>query len=289
MNVLYNTEKLVRLITSLQSFTGIRTNTFDAYGRDIQLSGGHCEFCELINASAEGHARCEGCDVKAAEKCLACRGAYSYRCHAGVCETVIPVYDSGQPVAYLVFGQVLDDSPVKLQWEETLRTLDWYKGDIEELKEAFFKIRRLSHREMDAYAEILEAVAYYIRQEGIIVATEYTDQQRLEMYLNEHYKEKLTLKRISTDLQIGTTKLCAMSKKMSGGSTLMRIISQRRVNEAKRLLVKSDESISAVAEKVGFTDYNYFTKIFKSVTGVSPSRYRREARGWNATDFSLDD
>lgn len=282
MNVLYNTEKLVRLITSIQSFTGIRTNTFDSNGRDIQLSGGHTGFCRLINASAEGHARCEGCDMKAAEESLSCRRAYSYRCHANVCETVIPVFDSGEPVAFLVFGQLLDDSPVKCQWEETLKTLDWYKGDLEELKEEFFRLRQMSRRDMDSYAEILEAVASYIRREGIIVSAEYTDSQRLEKYIEEHYTEKLTLKKISADLQIGTTKLCAISKKISGGSTLMHIIAQRRVDEAKRLLIKSDESISAVAEKVGFTDYNYFTKIFKNITGVPPRRYRKEARGWSA-------
>lgn len=281
MNVLYNTEKLVQLITSLQSFTGIRTNTFDANGRDIQLSGGHSRFCQLINASAEGHARCEGCDMKASEESFSCRGAYSYRCHAGVCETVVPVFDSGEPVAFLVFGQLLDDSPVKLQWEAALKTLDWYKGDLDELKAAFFDLRRMPRRDMEAYSEILEAVSNYIRQQGIIVSAEYTDIQRLEKYLDEHYTEKLTLKKISADLRIGTTKLCALAKKMSGGSTLMQIIAQRRVDEAKRLLVKNDESVSSVAEKVGFTDYNYFTKIFKNLTGVPPRRYRREARGWN--------
>lgn len=278
MNILYNTEKLVQLITSLQSFTGIRTNTFDANGRDIQLSGGHCEFCRLINATAEGHARCEGCDMKASEASFSSREPYSYRCHAGLCETVIPVFDSSEPVALLVFGQLLDDAPVKLQWEKSAKTLDWYKGDMDELKAAYFALRQMSRRDMEAYAEILQAVASYIGREGIIVATERTDVQRLEEYLDKHYTEKLTLRKISADLCIGTTKLCAIAKKMSGGSTLMHIIATRRVEEAKRLLVKSDESISAVAEKVGFTDYNYFTKIFKNITGVPPRRYRMEAR-----------
>ncbi len=33
MNVLFNTDKLTRLIANLQTFTGIRTNTFDAAGK----------------------------------------------------------------------------------------------------------------------------------------------------------------------------------------------------------------------------------------------------------------
>lgn len=278
MNVLFNTDKLTRLIANLQKFTGIRTNTFDAVGKDIQLSGGHSDFCRLINASPGGHARCEDCDARAVEKCLTARSAYSYRCHAGACETVLPVFESGTPIAYLVFGQLLDDSPVKQQWENAEKELGWYQGDLAELKEAFLRLRRFSPREMAAYAEILEALAQYIQQEGIIRSAEYSDLQKLEMYLDRHYMEDLSLKRISADLHMGTTKLCTLSKKLSGGRTLTWLIAQRRVNAAKSLLLKSDEPVSSVAESVGFSDYNYFTKIFKSVTGITPSAYRKTNR-----------
>ena len=102
--------------------------------------------------------------------------------------------------------------------------------------------------------------------EGMIHSTQYTDQQKLEMYIDQHYMEKLSLRQISRDLNMGTTKLCG---------SVTRLISQRRVQAAKRLLVREDMPISSVAEKVGFNDYNYFTKIFKAFEGVTPSAYRK--------------
>ena len=45
--------------------------------------------------------------------------------------------------------------------------------------------------------------------------------------------------------------------------------------ETQRLLLREDMPISAVAEKVGFSDYNYFTKIFKAFEGITPSAYRK--------------
>ncbi len=278
MNILFNSDKLLRLITNLQSFTGISTSVYDADGKGIQLGGEHCAFCRLMNADPEGHARCQASDAQAVRRSDAVRGLYGYRCHAGVNEMVLPIYDSGVPVAYLAFGQLLDTAPTEQQWEAARKTLGWYKGDLAELKEAFFQMRRLSPLEMNAYAEILEALALYIRQEGVIRSAEYTDQQKLELYLDEHYMEPLSLSRIAGDLHMGTTKLCALAKKLSGGSTLTRLIAQRRVEAAKELLLKSDAPVAAVAEKVGFSDYNYFTKIFKSVTGITPSAYRKENR-----------
>ncbi len=278
MNILFNSEKLLRLITNLQTFTGISTSVYDASGKGVQLGGEHCAFCRLMNASAQGHARCEASDAQAVRRCAAMRSVYSYRCHAGVNEVVLPIYDSGVPIAYLAFGQLLDSAPVKQQWEAAQRSLGWYEGDMEQLKEAFFQMRQLSRPEMNAYGEILEALALYIRQEGMIRSAEYTDLQKLELYLDEHYMEPLSLGRISSDLHVGTTKLCALAKKLSGGSTLTRIIAERRVAAAKELLTKTDAPVAAVAEKVGFSDYNYFTKIFRSVTGMTPSAYRKENR-----------
>ncbi|MDE6898243.1 MAG: helix-turn-helix transcriptional regulator, partial [Lawsonibacter sp.] len=57
------------------------------------------------------------------------------------------------------------------------------------------------------------------------------------------------------------------------------LIAQRRINAAKRLLLQSNMPISAVAEEVGISDYNYFSKVFRSMTGTTPSAFRKELRG----------
>ncbi len=278
MNILFNNDRLLRLITNLHTLTGIWANIFDINGKDIQIIGSNNPFCQLINACPEGHARCEACDAAAVKKCAASRGINLYRCHAGICEVVLPISESGIPIAYLVFGQLLDDSPIDEQWKYTKSTLGWYNGNMEELHDSFLAINQYSHEQIEAYAELLEALTLYIQLEGIIHSAEHTDVQRLEMYLDQHYMEPLSLKKISSELHMGTTKLCALAKKLSGGSTLTRVIAERRIHAAKNLLIRSDAPISSVAEEVGFSDYNYFTKIFKSITGLTPSAYRKKNR-----------
>lgn len=277
MNVLFHDERLLRLINNLMTLTDISANILDLRGRDIhQTYTRHKPFCRLIHDSPEGTERCQACDAAAVAVCSERRGVYTYRCHAGVCETVIPVIDSGVPIAYLVFGQLLDDSPIETQWETAQRLLSWYDGDREELRRSFFRLHQYSAAEIDAYCEILKALASYIQLEGMIRSAEHTDAQRLELYLDTHYMEKLSLQSISRDLQIGRTKLCAVAKALSGGKTLTDMIAERRIRAAKAWLVQGDDPISVVAERCGFSDYNYFTKIFKLRTGYTPSAYRKE-------------
>jgi len=179
------------------------------------------------------------------------------------------------PVAYLAFGQHLDSTSINLQWERTKATLDWYPGGADQLREEFFSLRQYTPQQISACADILKALASYIHLSGMIQTTEYTDLQRLELYLDQHYMEKLSLSTISAALNISRTKLCSLAKKLSGGKTLSHMIAARRVSAAKTLLMKSDAPISVVAESVGITDYNYFTKIFRSVTGTTPSAFRK--------------
>lgn len=275
MNVLFNNEKLRQLQMNLYELVGVQTNIWDISGKNVQLFGKHSRFCRIMNEDPEGHRRCEECDYKAMKACEKKRQAYTYKCHAGLRECVLPVFDSGEIVAFIAYGQLLDNSPRKLQWEETLNSLSWYEGDIAELKEAYAELMQFSPAKRQAFSEVLEAITSYIQLEGIIRSANFSDQQRLEMYIDEHYMEKLSLKNISEALGIGTTKLCSLAKKLSPDGSITKLISIRRVEAAKNLLLKESLSVAEIAEKVGFSDYNYFTKIFKKIEGCTPSQYKK--------------
>ena len=279
MDILFDEEQLLQLVTNLYTLTGMTANILDPKGQDIHLFKDHPPFCRAVNELPEGHRRCVDCDMWKVKNYTAAKGFQFYRCHAGVCEAVMPLYDKNHPLAYLIFGCYLDDSPLPEQWERTRRLLGWWPDGPDALKEAFFQFRQYSEKELRAYAETLEALSAYIRLKGMILATEQTDLQRLELYLDQHYMKKLSLASISREMHIGRTKLCTLAKDLSGGHTLSWLIAQRRIAAAKRLLIQSNLPISAVAEEVGISDYNYFSKVFRTMTGTTPSAFRKEVRG----------
>ena len=65
------------------------------------------------------------------------------------------------------------------------------------------------------------------------------------------------------------------------GETLFSYINRIRVEKAKTLILDDSISIADVGGMCGFNDQSYFTKVFKSQTGVSPKKYR-ERRGRTA-------
>lgn len=68
---------------------------------------------------------------------------------------------------------------------------------------------------------------------------------------------------------------CRFIFKKTIGSSVSHYILQKRMNEAKRLLVDTDLSIEEIAEKVGISDYFYFLRAFKKVYSVTPNSLRK--------------
>ena len=280
MNIIYDGERLTQLMANLHALTGIRVSILREDGERICASGDRMPFCARIHACSEGRDRCRACELRVMRESSTGEGIRFYRCHAGMCKAILPILSLGQrvPLAWLSVGEYLDDAPLERQWERSRASLDWFPGDPDALRPAFLRFRRLSSAEQTAYAGILEALADYIPLKGLIRAAGETDLQKLERYIDAHYMDKLSLASVSAQLHIGRTRLCALAKELSGGRTLFQLIAQRRIDAAKALLIQSDSSISAVAEAVGINDYNYFSKIFRTATGTSPSEFRKQNR-----------
>ena len=190
MDILFDEEQLLQLVTNLYVLTGLTANILDPQGRDIHLFKDHPPFCRAVNDLPEGHQRCVDCDMWKVRNYTAEKGFQLYRCHAGICEAVMPLYDKKNPLAYLIFGCYLDDSPIEAQWERTRPLMAWWPQGPDALKDAFFQFRQYSSQEIQAYAETLEALSAYIRLKGMILTTEQTDAQRLELFLDQHYMDK---------------------------------------------------------------------------------------------------
>ena len=91
--------------------------------------------------------------------------------------------------------------------------------------------------------------------------------------VEENYAKNLTISNYAAILNISSKTLTNITKEIVG-KPASKIIAERIVLEAQRLLRFTSLQISEIAFKVGFEDASYFVKHFKRHIGVSPSIYR---------------
>lgn len=90
-------------------------------------------------------------------------------------------------------------------------------------------------------------------------------------YMIQHYSKPLSLQDIADYLDISPSYLGSMFKNITGKSVISYLI-DIRINKSKQLL-KDGLSVSETAQRVGFNDIFYFSRIFKKRQGINPSEY----------------
>ncbi|WP_342439598.1 response regulator transcription factor [Paenibacillus sp. FSL L8-0436] len=93
-------------------------------------------------------------------------------------------------------------------------------------------------------------------------------------YVRAHYQEKLKLQDIAKHLHVNSAYLGQRIKKHCG-SSFNEFLHEYRIEEAKKLLRRTDMCISDVAGRVGYSDADFFAAKFKALNGVSPSVYKK--------------
>ena len=93
-------------------------------------------------------------------------------------------------------------------------------------------------------------------------------------YILTHYMYPLTLEEVSCVAGFNPSYFSTFFKKKCG-SGFLEYLSEVRVNKAKELLRTTDLGVAEISEKVGYADARHFTSIFKKLTGIKPTEFRK--------------
>lgn len=93
-------------------------------------------------------------------------------------------------------------------------------------------------------------------------------------YINLHASEKIRLEDVAEQLGYSKNHICHLFQK-NLSTTYVQYLTQRRVENACQLLRNTNLSLTQIAERCGFSDAAYFTKVFKRETNRTPADYRK--------------
>ena len=96
-------------------------------------------------------------------------------------------------------------------------------------------------------------------------------------FLEENYQDPISLDQLAARSQVSKGYICRAFKKQIGLS-MVEYLTECRVQAAMRLLQNTDDKILSVALDSGFGNLSHFNRIFKKLTGRSPSEHRKKYR-----------
>jgi AraC-like DNA-binding protein len=96
----------------------------------------------------------------------------------------------------------------------------------------------------------------------------------LKQFLRTHMGRTIQLNELATLVHLTPNHLCKTFKAHTG-ETPMSYLHQIRMLEAKKLLAHTDLPVYLIAEKTGFEEASYFSKVFRKKYALSPKEYRQ--------------
>lgn len=99
--------------------------------------------------------------------------------------------------------------------------------------------------------------------------------EKADIYMEEHYSEDISLEDIAKEVNLSSYYFSRFYKGETGINFSDKLITIR-IEKAKKYLLEPELSIKEVSYMVGYTDPNYFSKLFKKVTGSTASDYKKQ-------------
>lgn len=271
MKVKFDAKKLTDILTDFYNFTGVTITIFDA---EFNTVTGYPDFmpayCAKVREDGERHKNCLKSDIAACKKSCELRGSYSYICHAGVNETVTPVYYENIIVGYILFGQYARSG-------DSLKTVkdcaDSYGLNLEEMKEYHSNLKVLSENQVSSAINILKICIAKIWLDELIKLEDNMLTASIQVFIGNNLNLALTADFLCRKFLINKKQLYALFKE-NFNMTVKEYILNKKIDLAIHLLRTTKKPLAEISSLIGFSDYNNFIQRFKKQTGVTPHRFR---------------
>jgi AraC-like DNA-binding protein len=240
-------------------------------------------FCALMARKSRSCACCLQVQQKLSD--AATHEPRTMTCHAGLSDTAVPVRLGEKLIGFLQTGQVFRKKPTAAQFRQVLRLAsEWgLEVDAKELEQTFFNTRVLSSKQYESMVRLLNIFAQHLSMVSNQVLVRQANSEppavtRAKQYILEHQADDLSLGQVAKAVNTSTFYFCKIFKKATG-LNFTDYLSRIRIEKAKNLLLNLNLRVSEIAFEVGFQSLTHFNRVFKKVTGQSPTEYRANLAG----------
>jgi len=270
MQLNYNTLELSKAVSDFYNATGVNIKLVDAnYNQLTGISIGR-NFCKCIQESNFFNGECQKSDLNLIKKCQKSHKIEQHICHAGLLDTAMPIIYDDVIIGYVIIGQMRNDT----HFYEIYNKISHFNIDYAELKEEYEKLPYCNNKKTESIANIAKMLTEYILLKDLLRPKYDVLLENTKKFIEENLTTEFSTQDICNKLGVSKNVLYKVFR-TNLGCTIGEYISEKRIENAKELLLKTNLSLQAVSEKVGINNYTYFSKLFKKKTGTSPLKFKK--------------
>ncbi len=267
----FDIRSLKQLLCDFYHLTNIKVCLYDKEETELyyypkRLSS----FCEILRKDALYDNKCKECDRQGFALCRRKQSQYIYICHAGLRECVSPILCDGQILGYIMIGQIKNSQDTDFS-----RLEERFPAHLRPpLRKAYDDLPIISQETLLSACHVLDACTGYEALKMLLQDHDLSIETQIDQYIHKHLSSFLSVSDLCAEFHLSRHELYSICSKCFHG-TPAGYIKKCRLAHACTLLTTTDHPIYDIAARCGIPDYNYFSKVFKSEYGMSPTEYKK--------------
>ncbi|WP_100407400.1 response regulator transcription factor [Bacillus solitudinis] len=144
---------------------------------------------------------------------------------------------------------------------------------------SYFELHSRQKLNIDEWYDLKTIKQWFLKEHNMIINTsnlssKYSKKVELTIkYIYEHYQNELSVETIGEALSLSGDYVRHIFKKETG-KTILEYVTWYRVEKAKELLLVDSLKVYEISEAVGYKTSQYFSKVFKKMTGMTPYEFK---------------
>jgi AraC-like DNA-binding protein/ligand-binding sensor protein len=277
--------ELSRFSAILTKLTGVPMSLHSPVS-DLHITyGGEIKnpLCRIIRSTEIGAKRCTVCDSGHSRMSAARQRPLLYKCHSGFFDMIIPLFVRGAHVANILSGQILAEPPSEEGFAKIKKRLVWLSSDDTTLRKAYFSALYLPKEKVKQIMGLLEIFAVQLceslrRIRELESHLERAELRKAKEYVTGHFSDpNLGLAETAAYAGLSPAHFSHVFKQCTG-TPFTRYVQSVRLGEAKRLLSRTDQSISEICFACGFNSLANFIRVFRALEQTTPSLFKASLR-----------
>lgn len=269
-------KEVIGILDHFTTLFNVRIAIYSKEGQEIAagLNAPTCSYCRLIREGLGMVYCCLEEDERNRKRAAARKRRVSYLCHAGLLEAVYPIYVYNSLIGYIMMGQCRTAATMP---EGIANKWIHKKGKSKPLEAAFSAIPLLAPEKINSLLEFFELVVRYSISNNLVALKNNMAVDVIVDYIRNNLHTKIGLIQAARIAGRSPTTITHLIKRVTGKS-FKQLLLEMKLDEAERLLkTVAGTTVAEAAERCGFEDQFYFSRIFKKYKKIAPSLCKTKA------------
>ncbi len=274
MAYIFNSEKIKKLLSDFYLSTDISVAFYDSNMNLVANLPEHTPYCKCVRNKKDCIKNCVLSNLSHMKDSEGNKQMVSYTCHAGLMETIIPVTYEETLIGFVQIGQFRDAQQKFSSEEKVKQVAKTYKINQNKLIKLYRNLPVLTEEKLQSVIQIMMILIRSFWDDSLITLNRSMLSVKIERYILEHLKEKLSVETICEYFFLSKNALYRIFND-EFNTTVANFITIKRIQLAEKMLKETSTPVTQISAECGFIDYNYFIKTFKKQKGVPPLRFRK--------------